>query len=66
MKLTETKLKGVYIVEPQVFGDERGWFMETYSAIKTPEIACDLIKLEYVQTFIIPPILQLNLQNSYP
>ena len=27
MKLIETKLKGVYIVEPQVFVDERGWFM---------------------------------------
>lgn len=44
MKLTETKIKGVYIVEPQVFGDERGWFMETYSAIKTPEIACDFVQ----------------------
>ena len=44
MKLTETKIKGVYIVEPQVFGDERGWFMETYSAIKTPEIACNFVQ----------------------
>ena len=41
MKLTETKLKGVYIVEPQVFQDGRGWFMETYSAKKTPEIAVE-------------------------
>lgn len=31
MKIRETKLKGVYILEPQLFGDERGWFMETYS-----------------------------------
>lgn len=44
MKLIETKLKGVYIVEPQVFGDERGWFMETYSKIKIPEIACDFVQ----------------------
>ena len=44
MKLTETKLKGVYIVEPQVFSDERGWFMETYSRIKTPEIVCDFVQ----------------------
>jgi len=44
MKLTKTKLEGVYIVEPQVFGDERGWFMETYSKIKTPEIACDFVQ----------------------
>ena len=26
----ETKLKGVYIIEPTVFGDNRGFFMETY------------------------------------
>lgn len=44
MKLTETKIKGVYILEPQVFGDERGWFMESYSKIKTPEIACDFVQ----------------------
>ena len=44
MNLIKTKLDGVYIVEPQVFGDERGWFMETYSKIKTPEIACDFVQ----------------------
>ena len=27
---TETKIKGVYIIEPKVFGDHRGYFMETY------------------------------------
>ena len=26
----ETKIKGVYIIEPEVFGDNRGYFMETY------------------------------------
>lgn len=26
-----TKIKGVFIIEPKVFGDERGYFMETYS-----------------------------------
>ena len=27
----KTKIEGVYIVEPKVFGDERGYFMETYN-----------------------------------
>ena len=31
MKLTETTLAGVYIVEPVVFGDHRGFFMESWS-----------------------------------
>lgn len=26
----ETKIKDVYIIEPKVFGDNRGYFMETY------------------------------------
>ena len=44
MNLMKTKLEGVYIIEPKVFGDERGWFMETYSKIKTPEIARDFVQ----------------------
>ena len=31
MNLIKTKLEGVVIVEPQVFGDQRGYFMETWS-----------------------------------
>lgn len=31
MKFTKTNLDGVIIVEPTVFGDHRGWFMETYN-----------------------------------
>lgn len=27
----ETKIKGVYIIEPKVFNDDRGYFMETYN-----------------------------------
>ena len=31
MKITETDLPGVLLLEPRVFGDERGWFMETFN-----------------------------------
>ena len=31
MKFTETALPGVYVVEPAVFGDNRGFFMESWS-----------------------------------
>ena len=30
MKVTATKLAGVVIIEPDVFGDERGFFLESY------------------------------------
>lgn len=29
---TKTDIEGVYIVEPKLFGDSRGYFMETYNA----------------------------------
>ncbi|WP_313805891.1 dTDP-4-dehydrorhamnose 3,5-epimerase [Flavobacterium sp.] len=31
MKFTETKLKGCFILEPTVFGDSRGYFMESFN-----------------------------------
>lgn len=31
MRFTKTNLDGVVIVEPKLFGDHRGWFMETYN-----------------------------------
>ncbi|WP_201492886.1 dTDP-4-dehydrorhamnose 3,5-epimerase [Rubrivivax sp. A210] len=31
MKLTKTPLSGVLLLEPAVFGDERGWFMESFN-----------------------------------
>ena len=32
MEIIETEIEGVRIVEPQVFGDPRGWFVEQYNA----------------------------------
>ena len=31
MEVKETKIKGVYIIEPKVFKDSRGYFFESYS-----------------------------------
>ena len=31
MKFTETKLKGCFILEPKIFKDERGYFMESFN-----------------------------------
>ncbi|GLU43211.1 dTDP-4-dehydrorhamnose 3,5-epimerase [Allomuricauda sp. NBRC 101325] len=31
MKVTETKLKGCFILQPRVFEDERGYFYESYN-----------------------------------
>ena len=31
MKLIQTEIDGVFEIEPKVFGDNRGWFYESYS-----------------------------------
>ena len=46
MKVIETALPGVVIIEPQVFGDARGWFMESWSAKKMEDVG---IHVAFVQ-----------------
>lgn len=41
MKKTETKLKGVYILQPEIHGDNRGWFFETYNINTFKELGID-------------------------
>lgn len=37
MKVLKTDVLDVYILEPEVFGDHRGWFMESWSQKKMEE-----------------------------
>jgi len=46
MKIIETTLPGVIVIEPKVFGDSRGFFMETYQSIRYKEAG---IILDFVQ-----------------
>ena len=41
-KFIKTSIEGVYIIEPTVFGDDRGYFMETYNAEEFKEAGLDL------------------------
>ena len=46
----ETGIKDLYVIEPTVFGDERGYFMETYNDEFTPYIKhLDGTPAEFVQ-----------------
>ncbi len=38
MKVVETSLPGVIIIEPAVFGDQRGFFMETFNRRRFAEL----------------------------
>ena len=46
MKIITTKIKDLFIIEPQVFGDNRGWFFESYSKIKLAKqgLECDFVQ----------------------
>ena len=46
MKIIDTKIPDVKIIEPDVFGDERGFFMETWHEEKFAELG---LSLNFVQ-----------------
>lgn len=47
MKVTRTRLEGVLVIQPRVFGDARGFFFETFQAARYRE-ACG-IEASFVQ-----------------
>jgi dTDP-4-dehydrorhamnose 3,5-epimerase len=42
MKLIETALKDAFVIEPQVFGDARGFFMESWNRRTFAQLGLDL------------------------
>ena len=51
MKRIDTKLPGVCIVEPVVHGDNRGYFMETYSTQTFADIGIDTVFVQDNQSY---------------
>ncbi|MEG0051016.1 MAG: dTDP-4-dehydrorhamnose 3,5-epimerase [Terrisporobacter sp.] len=42
-KFIETKIKDLYIIEPKVFGDNRGYFMESYNRKDFMDAGLDMV-----------------------
>lgn len=42
MKKIDTEICGAVVIEPQVFGDKRGWFYESYSKKKLLDLGIDV------------------------
>jgi dTDP-4-dehydrorhamnose 3,5-epimerase len=67
MKVIETPLAGLLIIEPKVFGDERGFFLETWSRQRYQEMG---INVDFVQdnlSFSRRGVLRgLHFQNPQP
>jgi len=49
MKVIETVLPGVLILEPKVFGDARGFFLETFHKQRYEDVGIPETGLEFVQ-----------------
>ena len=67
MKIIETDVKDVLIIEPRVFGDTRGFFMETWNAAAFREAGIDLHFVQDNHSRSQKGVLRgLHLQNPRP
>ena len=46
MEKLPTKIKSVYILKPQVFKDNRGWFFESYNAEKLKSLGIETVFIQ--------------------
>lgn len=66
-KFTNTKIEGMFIVEPAVFEDNRGYFMETYNENDFKDAGYDLTFVQDNQSKSSKGVLRgLHLQVNYP
>ena len=66
-KFNMTDIEGVYVIEPTVYGDERGYFMETYSAEEFKEAGLDYDFVQDNQSSSSKGVLRgLHFQKEHP
>lgn len=66
-KFTNTKIGGMFLVEPAVFEDNRGYFMETYNENDFKDAGYDLTFVQDNQSKSSKGVLRgLHLQVNYP
>ena len=51
MKITETEIKGVFLIEPVVRGDSRGYFMESFLKDKFCREVADTVFVQENESF---------------
>ena len=67
IKVTPCPIEGLYIIEPTVHGDNRGYFMETYSQRDMVEAGLDLKFVQDNQSMSVKGVLRgLHFQKQYP
>ena len=67
MKLIETGIKDLFIIEPEVFGDNRGYFMESYNKNTFLKLGLDYDFVQDNQSKSKKGVLRgLHFQKKYP
>jgi len=65
-RFIETKIKDLYIIEPTIFGDNRGYFMETYNYDEFKEAGLDMVFVQDNQSKSKKGVLRgLHFQREY-
>lgn len=67
IKVTPCGIKGLYVIEPTVFHDERGYFMETYNQNDFREAGLDMTFVQDNQSMSVKGVLRgLHYQKQFP
>lgn len=67
IKVTKTGIEGLYMIEPAVHGDNRGYFMETYNQHDMEEAGLSMVFVQDNQSMSVRGVLRgLHFQKQYP
>jgi dTDP-4-dehydrorhamnose 3,5-epimerase len=67
IKVTKAPIEGLYVIEPTVHGDDRGYFMETYNQNDMKAAGLDMVFVQDNQSMSKKGVLRgLHFQKQYP
>lgn len=67
IKVTKADIEGLYVIEPTVHGDSRGYFMETYNENDMRQAGLDMKFVQDNQSMSVKGVLRgLHYQKQYP
>ena len=67
IKVTKASIEGLYVIEPTVHGDSRGYFMETYSLRDMQEAGLTMTFVQDNQSMSVKGVLRgLHFQKEHP
>lgn len=67
IKVTPCEIEGLYVIEPTVFKDERGYFVETYNQNDFKEAGLNMVFVQDNQSMSVKGVLRgLHYQKHFP